>query len=120
LWENGSIVDLNTLIPLGSPLYLNFTYNINDQGEIAATGADATGNQHAVLLIPCDANHPNIAGCDYSMVEGSGAAAAQAAASAPTTATPQNLTPSQVRNRIHTFLMNRNRRFRPRLSRQQP
>ncbi len=68
LWENGSIVDLNTLIPAGSPVYLQFTFNINEQGEIAATGADANGNNHAALLIPCDENHPGIVGCDYSLV----------------------------------------------------
>ncbi len=73
LWENGSIVDLNTLIPAGSPVYLQFTRNINDQGEIAATGADANGNEHAVLLIPCDANHPGVVGCDYSLVPASAA-----------------------------------------------
>jgi len=71
LWENGSLFDLNSLIPPASDLYLQFTYAINDSGEIAGTGVDASGNQHAFLLIPCDENHPGIEGCDYSMVEAS-------------------------------------------------
>ncbi len=80
LWENGSIVDLNTLIPAGSPVYLQFTFNINDQGEIAATGVDANGNEHAALLIPCDANHPGVVGCDYSPVDAAVAAASGSSA----------------------------------------
>ena len=67
LWENGSIVDLDTLIPPGSPLHLVHPGTINVQGEIAGNGLDANGNNHAFLLIPCDENHPNIAGCDYSL-----------------------------------------------------
>jgi probable HAF family extracellular repeat protein len=69
LWENGSIYDLNSLIPPASTLYLQLTYSINDRGEIAGTGVDATGNEHAFLLIPCDENHPSIEGCDYSLVD---------------------------------------------------
>jgi probable HAF family extracellular repeat protein len=54
LWQNGSIVDLNTLIPADSSLYLTSPETINDRGEIAGVGVDiSTGNQHAFLLIPC-------------------------------------------------------------------
>lgn len=53
LWENGSIADLNTLIPAGSSLYLTTPDTINDRGEIAGVGLDANGYQHAFLLIPC-------------------------------------------------------------------
>jgi probable HAF family extracellular repeat protein len=69
LWEGGSLFDLNALIPLDSPLHLGVTSAINDQGEIAGTGGDANGNEHAFLLIPCDDNHPNIEGCDYSLTD---------------------------------------------------
>lgn len=54
LWENGSIADLNALIPAGSPLYLTAADTINDHGEIAGVGVDSTGNQHAFLLTPCN------------------------------------------------------------------
>jgi probable HAF family extracellular repeat protein len=53
LWEDGSIADLNTLIPPDSPLYLTTPETINDRGEIAGVGLDSSGNQHAFLLIPC-------------------------------------------------------------------
>ena len=53
LWENGSLADLNTLIPPDSTLYLTTPVTINDRGEIAGVGLDSSGNQHAFLLIPC-------------------------------------------------------------------
>jgi probable HAF family extracellular repeat protein len=56
LWEDGSIHDLNALIPPGASLHLQWAQDINDRGEIAGTGLDATGNVHDFLLIPCAAN----------------------------------------------------------------
>jgi probable HAF family extracellular repeat protein len=73
LWENGSLFDLNSLVPPASTLYLQLTYAINDRGEIAGTGVDASGNEHAFLLIPCDQNHPGVDGCDYSLVDATAA-----------------------------------------------
>jgi len=58
LWENGSIADLNTLIPSNSPLYVIYAYTINNRGEIAVNGIDANNIEQAALLIPCDENHP--------------------------------------------------------------
>jgi probable HAF family extracellular repeat protein len=69
LWQEGSLFDLNTLIPSGSALYLQLTNAINDAGEIAGTAVDANGNQHAFLLIPCDQNHPGVEGCDYNLAD---------------------------------------------------
>ncbi len=73
LWQDGSLFDLNALIPHGSGLYLQTTYTINDKGEIAGEGVDNSGRGHAFLLIPCDENHPDVEGCDYSLVDAAAA-----------------------------------------------
>jgi probable HAF family extracellular repeat protein len=57
LWENGSMVDLNTLIPHDSPFHLYSTSFVDDRGVIAAFGSLANGDRHALLLIPCDEDH---------------------------------------------------------------
>jgi hypothetical protein len=76
LWENGSMADLNSLIPPNSPLKLVYAFAINHRGEIPGNGIDANGNVRAFLLIPCDENHAHLEDCDYSLVETSGTAAA--------------------------------------------
>jgi probable HAF family extracellular repeat protein len=73
LWENGDLVNLNTLIPPGSEIVLIGANNANDRGEIVAAGTLQNGDSRAVLLIPCDDEHPNLEGCDYSLVEASNA-----------------------------------------------
>ena len=98
LWENGSIIDLNDLIPVGSPLELVAANDINDRGEIAGEGVPpggdpnnyATGtNIRAFLLIPCDENHPNIESCDYGLVESSITTNSNASTTAKATLTPE-------------------------------
>jgi uncharacterized membrane protein len=80
LWERGgTMVDLSTLVSSGSGLQLNEAGMINDQGEISVNASDASGNNHAVLLIPCDENHPGIEGCDYSLLDAATAVAQSAA-----------------------------------------
>jgi probable HAF family extracellular repeat protein len=69
LWEDGSLFDLNALIPLGSALSVTQTYTINNRGEIAGEGRDGSGHDHALLLIPCDEDHADVEGCDYDLVE---------------------------------------------------
>ena len=100
LSENGGqFVDLQTLVLPGSGVTLTNAIFINDEGEIAARGVLANGDQRAVLLIPCDGNHPGAEGCDYSMVD---------AATLQQSATPrfvpsrtQRLPQSRSRNRYH-------------------
>ena len=55
LWQNGSIVDLNRLIPASATLYLFLPASINDLGEIAGYGLTVNGDLHAFLLTPCAA-----------------------------------------------------------------
>ena len=50
------MIDLNSLIPPGSPLYLTDAEGINDRGEIAGTAFEAsTGASPAFLAIPAPA-----------------------------------------------------------------
>lgn len=93
-WEGGAIFDLNTLIPAGSALHLQWARSINDRGEIAGTGLDADGNVHAFLLIPCDKNHSGIDGCDYSLVDASATTRGTAAPAMHQSATTIPRTPT--------------------------
>lgn len=69
LWENGSIVDLLSLVPAGSGMQFRVADSINDRGEIAIQAILANSDLHAVLLIPCDDDHPGVEGCDYNLVD---------------------------------------------------
>ena len=99
LWEEGgSMVDLNTLVSSASGIHIKGAETINDHGEIAVSSVDANGNSHAVLLIPCDENHPGVEGCDYSMVD---AALAQTAASSHLPSATSQTSQTRAINRIH-------------------
>ena len=41
---------------------------INDLGEMFGTGSLPNGDSHGMLIVPCDNNHPNVKGCDYTPV----------------------------------------------------
>jgi probable HAF family extracellular repeat protein len=101
LWEEGQIVDLNTLVPTGSDIQLQLPYDINDEGEIAGFGASANGDSHAFLLIPCDNDHPGIEGCDYSMVEANKLASP-----------PSPVTSGGASSTLPQYLMRRMNRYR--------
>jgi probable HAF family extracellular repeat protein len=87
LFEEGQIVDLNTLVPPGSDLQLVLPNDINDKGEIAGFGSSSNSESHAFLLIPCDENHQDIEDCDFSEVEES-ASAIRVGSQNPTTPNP--------------------------------
>jgi probable HAF family extracellular repeat protein len=53
LWEDSVAYDLNNLIPSNSTFFIGDLNFINDRGEIAATGVLPNGDQHALLLVPC-------------------------------------------------------------------
>ena len=112
LWENGSIVDLQTLVVPGSDIAVSSCagceiagYNINDRGEIAGQGVLSNGDSRVILLIPCDENHPDVEGCDYSLVDANNTARPQLAHTlhaGSSLANTSNLLPSQPNvNRPH-------------------
>jgi probable HAF family extracellular repeat protein len=105
LYHDGSLFDLNALIPSNSILSLQFAHAITDRGEIAGTGVDANGNAHAFLLIPCDENHPNIEGCDYSLADGNTKAieASSGASTEKHSATKPTLQPDAIRRLLRSF-----------------
>ena len=104
LWENGGpMVDLNTLVPPDSLLGSAGGVAINDRGEITGSRTLPEGDIHAFLLIPCDVNHPNVEGCDYSLVDSaSGAGTNPTHAAQPTSATPNGVLPG-LRQGAPTF-----------------
>jgi probable HAF family extracellular repeat protein len=108
LWEDGSMFDLNALIPPDSALYLQFVQNINDRGEIAGTGVDVSGNSHAFLLIPCDEQHHGVAGCDYGLVDATTVAQVHAPQVAQTrSGAAQNGNPIGLRGRLPSAMARR-------------
>jgi len=103
LWERGSIVDLNTLIPPGADLQLAAAGNINDRGEIVGDGLLANGDLHGFLLIPCDDAHPSVEGCDYSMVDAPAAPQMTPALHSPSTTLHPSLMHPRSRYRFPGF-----------------
>jgi probable HAF family extracellular repeat protein len=93
LSENGSpLIDLQSLVSPGSGVTLIQAIFINDRGEIAARGKLSNGEEHALLLFPCDEHHPGIDGCDYRLVD---------AAAVPQSAAPRYV-PSGTQALPHT------------------
>jgi probable HAF family extracellular repeat protein len=113
LWENGQLYDLNSLIPPSSGLAVADVNFINDRGEIAAEGLLPSGGGHAILLVPCDQDHPGLAGCDYDPVDATTASVVRPAqitqSSAPASVT--KLSPAERLTRFRSMMASRNRRF---------
>jgi hypothetical protein len=98
--DGAAIVNLNTLVPPNSGLQLNEAGQINDRGEITINATDASFNNHTVVLIPCDENHPNLEGCDYSLVDPAIAAAETTARLDPSATQHPPQSRSDVRHRM--------------------
>jgi probable HAF family extracellular repeat protein len=101
LWEKGGpMIDLNTLIPPNSGIYLYLATNINERGEIAGDGfLLPNGDNRAFLLIPCGENHDD-SECED---EGEGTAVA----GGKITRSPDIILPENVRNMIRKRLGSR-------------
>jgi len=116
LWEDGGpMVDLSTLIinPSSTLPFLG-VITINDLGEIAGMGGDTSDLSHAIVLIPCDSNHPNIEGCDYSLVDWPAAAEVRPAeiTKAPAAAASQpKMSPAALMARFRPLPAGHNHRF---------
>jgi len=53
VYSNGTLQNLNNLIPAGSPYQIESATGINNNGQIVANATDtATGQTHALLLNP--------------------------------------------------------------------
>jgi probable HAF family extracellular repeat protein len=53
LWQNGNMIDLNTLVPADSPLYLFTACIINAVGEITGIAIDqSSGDFHGYVAVP--------------------------------------------------------------------
>ena len=100
----GPVVDLNTLLPPGSGLHLFEADQVDDLGEISAQGRDANGDNHVVLLIPCDGEHQGVEGCDYGMADASTAPQVEPS---PRIATPAHLSPAMHGRRVRKLSMGR-------------
>jgi probable HAF family extracellular repeat protein len=91
LWQNSQMIDLNTVISPGSPLFLMEANGINDRGEIVGFGRLENGDVRAYILIPCDDDHRDVEGCDYDMVDGSDIPATQMATTAKPVLSPDSI-----------------------------
>ena len=102
------MVDLNALVIPGSQLDSAGGVAINDLGEITGDRALPNGDTHAFILIPCDENHPNIVGCDYSLVTAAPVQSSTAPLAQAPAASPANLSPAEMMTRLGA---GRNRRY---------
>jgi|SRR5215469_2554059 len=118
LWENGAMIDLNTLAGPNSSLQLVEAFAINDRGEIGGIGVpsgcgifsdDACG--HAFLLIPVCADGTE--GCaDAPLDPAIVAQSRPLSASAPKTMTAEELATFKERiARMHARIAGRNPGF---------
>jgi probable HAF family extracellular repeat protein len=68
LWENGTMSDLNTWLPVGSDWILTAATAINDQGDIVGTGL-LNGQAHGFLLTGNQAPPPTVTSPPVAMAD---------------------------------------------------
>jgi probable HAF family extracellular repeat protein len=113
LWQGGHIYDLNQFVPAGSDLVLNEATYINDLGEIIGVASLPNGDARDFVLIPCDQNHSNIPGCDYSSMNSATAADTRVAGdiqAAPAGVQHSNVSFAGTLPRLRRSLANKYRR----------
>ena len=106
---------MNLLVLPGSGLNVATGIVINDRGEIAGRGFLPNSDEHAIVLIPCDENHPEVEGCDYSLVEAAATTSLAVAhtALAPAPAKAASLSTSNSTTRARSLMARHNRRPGP-------
>ena len=110
LSEHGQhMVDLSKLVLPGSDITLTDAVTINDRGEIGGMGVLPNGDTHAYVLIPCDDDHADVEGCDYSMVDASFAQNSNTAPRPAAMTQPSTLSPAQTVNQLRNRWMQRYR-----------
>jgi len=60
LYDQGQMVDLNSLIPADSGWTLQYAYSINDAGQIVGTGSNISGLGGGFLLTPIAVPEPTL------------------------------------------------------------
>jgi probable HAF family extracellular repeat protein len=101
LWEHGHMTDLNAFVPAASNFTLSEADFINDRGEIAAQAVLPSGDQRAVLLIPCREDESDSEGCQR---EDAGAAAQRLTTSSTRFSGTRALSPGWRPHRFHVPL----------------
>jgi probable HAF family extracellular repeat protein len=100
-WQRGVMTDLNTLIPVGSPLFLLDGNEINSRGEIVGDALQVTtGEVHAYLATPCNGDGNGKEGCE----DGSEGSTAPESA---TSVRPRISLPENIRNLLTQQLARR-------------
>ena len=63
------MVDLRSLLIQDPGIMLTELNFIHDRGDIAGNGILPNGDNHEILLVPCDEDHRDNEGCDFETVE---------------------------------------------------
>lgn len=115
LWENGGpMINLQDLAAPVADLSFNEAVYINNRGEIVGNASLPNGDNHAVVFIPCDENHPGIKGCDYSYVGANVLAEARAAHAiqpSAASASAAKLSPAEMTARLRSLTPHHHRRL---------
>jgi hypothetical protein len=83
------MMDLNSLIPAASPLFLRAALNINSRGDIVGGALLSTGEVHAFLATTCDKEQADNESCE---IGAEGTTAVRGATSEhPQLAVPENV-----------------------------
>jgi len=95
LWQDGKLIDLNTLVPGPpfSPMYLLQALDISVRGEIVGIGLTINGDIHGFLAVPCDENHADVEGCKDGAAAGATVESSATSGRSPVSVTQVKLAP---------------------------